>query len=220
MVVFFQDLEEVPDLDAPIGHNLRVTFPRVNLPSGLLELAAETNVSCTDSKTAFNIHAFSQGLGVNGVHFRLHGHVEGDQITHFNLTLRRKPKGEPPAVISIGSEKVGGYPAVLERVFTLFPSTVVDCEVIGEFITQRLPVSLTPKEKSFASFGLQHKSLFFKPDGDESDTAVELKVIPETKAAVVNITSLLKVTMGPSCIQEVCDVLWSKAKFLYDVPRK
>lgn len=215
--VFFCDIGSASFV-GPLGLDLSLRLPEMTLPEGLLDLASRRGLECLGAGEAFTIEAVSAAEGPLGIYFFIHGHAEGTRLTHLQVRVARKPGKTAPVPVMEGSAKVGGYPAVLDKVFRLFPANAaVEVPAEGHFyIGERPPFRVPEARTASPDLALSKKSVTYALNGSDSDS-LELYVLQGQKGFFARVKMKIQLTLSPSCIEDAAAILCSYIEKIHHV---
>src|SRR6266498_5612352 len=109
---------ETSDADGLIGLAITLRSKDLRFTDSFQELVSPFKSRCGGIETAFDLPFLSKTKPPLGVYCLCHGHIVENKLQHFIITLRRKPKSEAPQEMAQTSDRLGGYPAGLSKVWS------------------------------------------------------------------------------------------------------
>jgi len=210
---------ETSDVDGLIGLSLTLRSKDLEFTPAFREFVSPFKSKCGEIETAFDLTFLSKTKSPLGIYCFCHGHIIEDKLRHFLISLRRKPKSEPPQEMIQASEKLGGYPGGLSNFFSALGEQEVTWGAslhVAILKPKRWPLkaSFQKMPRNVGSFRARQQELRLK--NAKLNVNAVLTLSPDITGFALEINSDEVASSNTACFDEVGEQLWSKAKSLFD----
>lgn len=221
MVFFSETMNEVRTGSGVAGFNISLSAKSLQITPALLEFVSPYKLRCGTVENAFTLGFISKKAFPLGVYVRCHGHIEGEKLTRFVLSLERKPKSSPPSRLAQTSDQLGGYPSG----FLKFLTTIGDQQTqwhaslkafVNEMKRGPLKIKITKHKfpKKVGVFRLEQEEIHLENEADKTEVTVSFR--PESENAYfLEIESTVDARLNDACFENISEQLWNKANSLF-----
>jgi len=215
-MVFFAESIKAKNGSGVIGLRATLRANNLQLPQELPKYVSAFISECEQNEKAFTIGFLSEKPYPLGFYIWCHGHIESERITHFSISLGRKPKAEPPQKLIEDSKKLGGYPLGFSEFISIMGSHKIKGEaslvaVIADSKRWHLKFEKSKLPKKVGAFKLECEDITFENNADK----VKVSFMPDERTFCLEINSRVEMNLSDSCFDDLSEILWEKANSLF-----
>jgi len=217
-MVFFEESGKEALKSGVIGFEINLVAKSLPASPAFRDFVLPFKSQCGPIETAFSFSLISKIAHPLGLYVWCHGHIEGERLTRFILSLQRKPKSTPSSNLIQISDRLGGYPSGLSR---LWPTMAEQqAEYRAEFtgmITEprrwRLKIKRSKLPKKVAAFTLDQEEIHLQNPREKTDVLVTF--FSAQSEYLLQIKSVLDLKLDEACFESASEQLWRKANSLF-----
>ena len=210
---------ESSDPNGLVGLSITLRSKDLDFTPAFREFVLPFKSRCGEIETAFDLPFLSNTKPPLGVYCLCHGHIIENKLRHFLISLRRKPKSEAPQGMIQASDKLGGYPVGLLRLWSALGEQEVNRRTSLKVaivkpkrwplksVVQKMPIKV-------GGFRLEEQELRLKNAKLRTDAVITFS--PSISEYALEINSEVTEKFNPACFDEVGEQLWSKATSLFE----
>lgn len=209
---------ETSDTEGVIGLGITLRSRDLRLTDSFRELVSPFKSRCGEIEIAFDLAFLSKTKPPLGIYCICHGHIVEDKLQHFLIALGRKPKSEAPQEMVHTSERLGGYPTGLPKVWSALEEQEVKWRAtlkVAIAKPKRWPLKFPAPglQRSAAGFKLEEQELRFK--NTKENVSAVFTFTPNMREYALEINATVEARFDATCFNEVGEQLWSKASALF-----
>jgi hypothetical protein len=206
--------EDFSKLTSGIGMGIIFRSEEVPLTKELRNLVSPFETRCGDNP-AFDISLLSEKEYPFGLYLYCHGHLSGDTMDHFQLSLARKPKKEAPPEFIEASRALGGIQNGMRQIFEALPKSQIEWQVsfdVGVINSALIPKKRSPRNKVDGLILNKEVLEYSLPPRDPESDAVEITVNFDVsaKTAFIETKSTMTFSLKEGVFDEISARIWKQ----------
>jgi len=209
MGYFSENAQDLRKCDA-LAMEVDLSWRDLILPESMRDYPEKFEGTCGNKGNPFHLFLISKVDPPFGLWSQVHGHVESGRLIYLQVNLDRKPtKRVPPEEWVKISDRLGGYPDGLNRLFSELQGQGGSCDAELRLFFQKSPFKIARRrfrQKEISPFRAESETLTLLGPDD-----VELDIYFNDKGGLmVNIEARLDMEINQGCIETACAALREK----------